>query len=180
MVPLIPLAISCTRLVAVEKNATASLKYHNVQVYLRTFVRKYDVVFAYNIQLLLIVRRILYLQNLRTGVQQQKQSIGCSVLGWYWGNAIRGSANLHFSLLKVLFFPCNSQRYTHTYCIFGASEIPCLIHVAFSRAFTYITMCFKNETCLRSKYVSKEQRMVSFLPFCIFNIQFIQIFGFDC
>lgn len=64
-----------------RKNATAGLKYHNVQVYLRTFVRKCDVVFAYNIQLLLIVRRILYLQNLRSGVQQQKRSIACSVLG---------------------------------------------------------------------------------------------------
>lgn len=85
------LAISYTRLVAVEKkkkNGTAGLKYHNVQVYSRMFVCKWDIVFAYNIQLLLILDVYSIYKILCSGVQQQNNSYFCSILEDYSRNAI--------------------------------------------------------------------------------------------
>lgn len=146
-----------------------------------TRVCKWDIVFAYNIQLLLILDVYSIYKILRSGVQQQNNLYFCSILEDYSGNAICVKCQLAFFNYSKY---CSSHarfNITHTHTgHFKASEIPCSIHLS-SLEHLLIFSRLRNQTSLRSKYKT-EQRMVNFISLrfnlYIYNLSFFSLLKF--
>lgn len=129
-----------------------------------TRVCKWDIVFAYNIQLLLILDVYSIYKILRFGVQQQNNLYFCSILEDYSGNAICVKCQLAFFNYSKY---CSSHarfNITHTHILVILKQVKFLVQYTclLSSIYLYFHVSEIKPVCVRSIKPNKEW-LTSFL-----------------